>query len=63
MGKDLKGSELDKVVYYYNVNSAIKGYVAKINVIEIELAKKEKRELKIFEPFTCHTLRHTYATR
>ena len=50
-------------VYYYNVNSAIKDYVAKINVIEIELAKEEKREPKIFEPFTCHTLRHTYATR
>ena len=30
----------------------------KINVIEIELAKE-----KIFELFTCHTLRHTYATR
>ena len=45
-------------VYYYNVNSAIKDYVAKINVIEIELAKE-----KIFELFTCHTLRHTYATR
>ena len=29
-------------VYYYNVNSAIKDYVAKINVIEIELAKEEK---------------------
>ena len=50
-------------VYYYNVNSAIKDYVAKINVIEIELAKEEKREPKIFELFTCHTLRHTYATR
>ena len=35
----------------------------KINVIEIELAKEEKREPKIFELFTCHTLRHTYATR
>ena len=45
------------------VNSAIKDYVAKINVIEIELAKEEKREPKIFELFTCHTLRHTYATR
>ena len=41
-------------VYYYNVNSAIKDYVAKINVIEIELAKEEKREPKIFELFTCH---------
>ena len=50
-------------VYYYNVKSAIKDYVAKINVIEIELAKEEKREPKIFELFTCHTLRHTYATR
>ena len=50
-------------VYYYNVNSAIKDYVAKINVIEIELAKEEKREPKILELFTCHTLRHTYATR
>ena len=50
-------------VYYYNVNSAIKDYVAKINVIEIELAKEEKREPKIFELFTCHTLRHTYATK
>ena len=50
-------------VYYYNVNSAIKDYIAKINVIEIELAKEEKREPKIFELFTCHTLRHTYATR
>ena len=47
-------------VYYYNVNSAIKDYVAKINVIEIELAKEEKREPKIFELFTCHTLRHPY---
>jgi hypothetical protein len=28
-------------VYYYNVNSAINDYVAKINVIEIELAKDE----------------------
>lgn len=49
-------------VYYYNVNSAIKDYVAKINVIEIELAKEEKREPKIFELFTCHTLRHTSVT-
>ena len=32
-------------------------------LIEIELAKEEKREPKIFELFTCHTLRHTYATR
>ena len=30
-------------VYYYNVNSAIKDYVAKINVIEIELAKEENK--------------------
>lgn len=28
-----------------------------------ELAKEEKREPKIFELFTCHTLRHTYAAR
>lgn len=33
------------------------------HVIEIELAKEEKRESKIFEVFTCHALRHTYATR
>ena len=27
------------------------------------LAKEEKREPKIFELFTCHTLRHTCVTR
>lgn len=30
-------------VYYYNVNSAIKDYVEKLNVIVIELAKEEKK--------------------
>ena len=34
-------------VYYYNVNSAIKDYVAKINVIEIELAKEEKLSAEV----------------
>ena len=34
-----------------------------VNGIVDELAKEEKREPKIFELFTCHTLRHTYATR
>ena len=47
-----------KITIFYNCVLDIK-----INVIEIELAKEEKREPKIFELFTCHTLRHTYATR
>ena len=50
-------------VYYYNVNDAIKDYVEKINIIEIETAKNENREPRIMEPFSCHTLRHTFATR
>ena len=50
-------------IYYSNINGAIKDYIAKINVVEIALAKEEKREPQIFKPFTCHTLRHTYATR
>ena len=36
-------------VYYYNVNSAINDYVAKINVIEIELAKEEKKKEEVAE--------------
>ena len=32
-----------------NVNSAINDYVAKINVIEIELAKEEKKEEEVAE--------------
>ncbi|MFA9464303.1 MAG: tyrosine-type recombinase/integrase [Velocimicrobium sp.] len=52
-----------KPIYYYNVEDAIKTYVEKLNVIEIALAKEEKREPIIIESFTCHTLRHTYATR
>ena len=47
-----------KITIFYNCVLDIK-----INVTEIELAKEEKREPKIFELFTCHTLRHTYATR
>ena len=36
-------------VYYYNVNSAVNDYVAKINVIEIELAKEEKKKEEVAE--------------
>lgn len=36
---------------------------AAFNLPNNKLAKEEKREPKIFELFTCHTLRHTYATR
>ena len=56
-------SEDGSPIYYSNINGAIKDYIAKINVVEIALAKEEKREPQIFKPFTCHTLRHTYATR
>ena len=43
--------------------SSVKRVGKSLHKIGNELAKEEKREPKIFELFTCHTLRHTYATR
>lgn len=45
------------------VNSAIKRIVASYNNDELLNAKKEKREPLLLPDFSCHHLRHTFATR
>lgn len=45
------------------VNTAIKRIVASYNAEEVVAAAKEKREPIILPPFSCHHLRHTFATR
>ena len=50
-------------VYYYNVNSAIKDYVAKINVIEIELAKEENPAMGVRAIRICLTRPEIFKTQ
>lgn len=45
------------------VNHAIKRIVANYNAEEVVNAKREKRESIILPDFSCHHLRHTFATR
>ena len=45
------------------VNTAIKRIVASYNASEVLNAKKERREAVILSEFSCHHLRHTFATR
>ena len=45
------------------VNAAIKRIVANYNAGEVLNAKKERRDAMILPDFSCHHLRHTFATR
>ena len=45
------------------INRAISRIVQAHNIEEIELAEKQKREPIIIPHFSCHNLRHTFATR
>lgn len=46
-----------------SVNRAIKRIAASYNAEEVLNAKKEKRDALILPDFSCHHLRHTFATR
>ncbi|SKC03983.1 Site-specific recombinase XerD [Lachnospiraceae bacterium] len=46
-----------------SVNRAIKRIIASYNADEVINAKKEKRDALILPDFSCHHLRHTFATR
>lgn len=45
------------------INRAIKRVTLAYNEEEMERAEKEKREPVLLPPFSCHNLRHTFATR
>ena len=45
------------------INRAIKRIALSYNEKELEQAEKEKREPILLPPFSCHNLRHTFATR
>lgn len=45
------------------VNRAIARIIRDYNEHELDLAEKEKREVQLLPPFSCHNLRHTYCTR
>ena len=45
------------------INRAINRIVQAHNIAEIEIAEKKKREPIIIPHFSCHSLRHTFATR
>lgn len=45
------------------VNHTIKRIISNYNAEEVLNAKKEKREPLIIPDFSCHHLRHTFATR
>ncbi len=45
------------------INRTIKRIVLSYNIEEMEKAEKEKREPLILPNFSCHNLRHTFATR
>lgn len=47
----------------HTINQAIKRIVGSYNSAEILLAKKERREPLVLPSFSCHILRHTFATR
>ncbi len=48
---------------YINVNCWIKRITKDINAAEEVAAAKENRTPRLIRDFSCHTLRHTYATR
>ena len=52
-----------KVPNPQTVNHTIKRIVSNYNQEEVVKAKKEKREPVILPSFSCHHLRHTFATR
>jgi integrase len=45
------------------INRTIKRVVLSYNEEEVEKASKERREPVLIPPFSCHNLRHTFATR
>lgn len=45
------------------INRAIKRISLAYNEQELERAEKEKRKPLLLPPFSCHNLRHTFATR
>lgn len=45
------------------INRAIKRITLAYNLEEVEKAEKEKREPLLLPDFSCHNLRHTFATR
>ncbi len=45
------------------VNEAIHRIADEYNVLEAELAEKEKREPLLLPSFSAHSLRHTFCTR
>lgn len=45
------------------INRTIKRIVMSYNQEEMDLAEKESREPLLLPPFSCHNLRHTFATR
>lgn len=47
----------------HTINQAIKRIVGSYNSAEILQAKKERREPLVLPSFSCHILRHTFATR
>ena len=47
----------------HTINQAIKRIISSYNSVEILLAKKEKREAVPLPDFSCHHMRHTFATR
>lgn len=52
-----------KVPNPQSVNHTIKRITANYNAEEIQKAKDEKREPELLPNFSCHHLRHTFATR
>lgn len=56
-------SRSGNVFYYDNIRETIKRITGKMNNEEKEAAEAEGREPVIFENFTPHCMRHTFATR
>lgn len=52
-----------KPIYYTHVNQGIKRIIDKINKKENIQSKEEKRDAIVYDTFTMHSLRHTFATR
>ena len=45
-----------------SINRVLRDIVKKYNRLEVEKAKKEKREAHTLKPITAHCFRHTFAT-
>lgn len=52
-----------KPIYYSHVNQGIKSIIENINKKENIQSKEEKRAAIVYDTFTMHSLRHTFATR